>query len=112
MDEPELVRDLVAKLMDAVEASLESSPAVRAALDELVRQGFEPRLILLADAAAPDAEADGAEEPADDADEAEVDDEAELEGPAEPRDPHDLRYGLTPHDREFLRTVRIRPESS
>src|SRR4029450_11639600 len=47
MDERDVVRDLVAKLIEAVEASLDGSPAVRDALDELVRNGFEPRLILL-----------------------------------------------------------------
>jgi len=112
MDEPDPVRDLVAKLMDAVEASLESSAAVREALDELVRQGFEPRLILLADASARDTETEDAA--ADEADEAEPDDD-EIESAPEPRDPHelhDLHDGLTARDREFLRTVRIRPESS
>ena len=52
MDERDVVRDLVSKLIEAVEASLDGSPAVREALDELVRNGFEPRLILLADATA------------------------------------------------------------
>ena len=52
MDERDVVRDLVAKLIEAVEASLDGSPAVREALDELVRNGFEPRLIFLADASA------------------------------------------------------------
>ena len=47
MDERDVVRDLVSKLIEAVEASLDGSPAVREALDELVRNGFEPRLILL-----------------------------------------------------------------
>ena len=42
MDERDVVRDLVAKLIEAVEASLDGSPAVREALDELVRNGFEP----------------------------------------------------------------------
>ena len=52
MDERDVVRDLVAKLIEAVEASLDGSAAVREALDELVRSGYEPRIILLADAAA------------------------------------------------------------
>ena len=46
MDERDVVRDLVAKLMEAVEASLDGSPAVREALDELARAGFDPRLIV------------------------------------------------------------------
>src|SRR5262247_3278477 len=65
MDEREVVRDLVAKLIEAVEASLDSSPAVREALDELVRNGFEPRLILLADATARSSDADEATAEAD-----------------------------------------------
>ena len=117
MDERDVVRDLVAKLIEAVEASLDGSPAVREALDELVRNGFEPRLILLADAAARSSDADdvagaAAEGPeatdgergsdAPDAEEAAEDDLEEA---------GDLRYELTKVDRDFLRTVRIRPES-
>src|SRR5262249_21299987 len=113
MDERDVVRDLVAKLIEAVEASLDSSPAVREALDELVRNGFEPRLILLADAGSRSADGDEesatgeAREASDghrvaDAEEA-VDEDREEE--------RDLQYELTKLDRDFLRTVRIRPES-
>ena len=59
MDERDVVRDLVAKLIEAVEASLDGSTAVREALDELVRSGYEPRIILLADAAPRGGESDG-----------------------------------------------------
>src|SRR5262245_40655570 len=107
MDERDVVRDLVAKLIEAVEASLDSSPAVREALDELVRNGFEPRLILLADAAARTSdgdEADGGADEALDHDAADADDDAEEET-------RDLRYELTKLDQDFLRTVRIRPET-
>ena len=111
MDERDVVRDLVAKLIEAVEASLDGSPAVREALDELVRNGFEPRLILLADASA---QGSGADEGVDGA--ADV----ALEGDREPVDEaaddeldeaRDLRYEMTKLDRDFLRTVRIQPES-
>jgi hypothetical protein len=112
MDERDVVRDLVAKLIEAVEASLDSSPAVREALDELVRNGFEPRLILLADAAARSTDADeeaAAEGPeASDGDRSADADEAGDEDLEEARD---LQYELTKLDRDFLRTVRIRPES-
>jgi hypothetical protein len=115
MDERDVVRDLVAKLIEAVEASLDTSPAVREALDELVRNGFEPRLILLADAAVrasgADDATDGAADEALDATDgdraaaaADADDDAEEEA-------RDLRYELTKLDQDFLRTVRIRPES-
>ena len=115
MDERDVVRYLVAKLIEAVEASLDGSPAVREALDELVRNGFEPRLILLADAAA---RSRGADETTDEAtDEApEVTDGARGPDAGEVaeddlEEARDLRYELTKLDRDFLRTVRIQPES-
>ena len=43
MDERDVVRDLVAKLIEAVEASLDGSPAVRGALDDERRQGRDQR---------------------------------------------------------------------
>jgi hypothetical protein len=111
MDERDVVRDLVAKLIEAVEASLDGSPAVREALDELVRNGFEPRLILLADATA---RSNGAEETAEETPEATDADRGSDGGEAAEDDleeAHDLRYELTKLDRDFLRTVRIQPES-
>ena len=113
MDERDVVRDLVAKLIEAVEASLDSSDAVRNALDELVRSGYEPRLILLADAARASASedtteaADGTgEEAADEDPRAAVEDASEDDG----EEAEDLRYELTKLDRDFLRMVRIRSE--
>ena len=111
MDERDVVRDLVAKLIEAVEASLDGSPAVREALDELVRNGFEPRLILLADAAA---RSNSAEETVEEASEAIDADRGSDVGEAAEDDleeARDLRYELTKLDRDFLRTVRIQPES-
>ena len=115
MDERDVVRDLVAKLIEAVEASLDGSPAVREALDELVRNGFEPRLILLADATArsnseePAGEAPEATDATDAADADRGSDVGEAEDDVE--EVRDLRYELTKLDRDFLRTVRIQPES-
>jgi len=112
MDDRDVVRDLVAKLIEAVEASLDSSPAVREALDELVRSGFEPRLILLADAtpraSSVDEGDDGATDQAPDADRG-----ADTEDGADDdlEESRDLDYEMTKLDRDFLRTVRIRPES-
>jgi hypothetical protein len=111
MDERDVVRDLVAKLIVAVEASLDGAVAVREALDELVRHGFEPRLIVLADATA---RADDTREDADAAGEvSEADHAADVGGATEddPEEAPDLHYGLTKLDHDFLRTVRIRPES-
>ena len=113
MDERDVVRDLVAKLIEAVEASLDGSPAVRDALDELVRNGFEPRLILLADATV---RASGGDEGADDEDasgtaEAEPGADGGDAGEDDLEEARDLRYEMTKLDRDFLRTVRIQPES-
>jgi hypothetical protein len=113
MDERDVVRDLVAKLIEAVEASLDGSPAVRDALDELVRNGFEPRLILLADATARSSSGD---ESADDEDasgtvEAEPGADSGEAGEDDLDEARDLRYEMTKLDRDFLRTVRIQPES-
>ena len=114
MDERDVVRDLVAKLIEAVEASLAGSPAVREALDELVRNGFEPRLILLADAAARSSASEDEAAVDDDAPEASDEDRgADAEDAAEDdlEEARDLRYEMTKLDRDFLRTVRIQPES-
>src|SRR5262245_16663460 len=111
MDERDVVRDLVAKLIDAAEASLDGSPAVREVLDELVRNGFEPRLILLADATARSSQAD---EDADGPDDEAVEERGADAGESAeetPDEARDLHYGLTKLDHDFLRTVRIRPES-
>jgi hypothetical protein len=113
MDDRDVVRDLVAKLIEAVEASLDGSPAVRDALDELVRNGFEPRLILLADATARSSSSD---ESADDEDTsataaAEPGADAGDGGEDDLEEARDLRYEMTKLDRDFLRTVRIQPES-
>jgi hypothetical protein len=111
MDERDVVRDLVAKLMEAVEASLDGSPAVREAMDELVRNGYVPRLILLADASARTADQD-ADAPSDGAEPEQM--EASLNGEVsddESEEARDLRYELTKLDQDFLRTVRIQPES-
>jgi hypothetical protein len=114
MDERDVVRDLVAKLMEAVEASLDGSPAVREAMDELVRNGYVPRLILLADASARAVDADEDAEAPNDAAEPEHADatlDAGESSEDESEDARDLRYELTKLDRDFLRTVRIQPES-
>jgi len=114
MDERDVVRDLVAKLIEAVEASLDGSPAVREALDELVRNGFEPRLILLADATARSNSAEETAEEASEATDATGADRGSDVGEAAEDDleeARDLRYELTKLDRDFLRTVRIQPES-
>jgi hypothetical protein len=111
MDERDVVRDLVAKLMEAVETSLDGSAAVREALDELVRNGYEPRLILLADATARAGDADEGADPAAEAPEANHGPDAGEAAEDDPEEARDLHYELTKLDRDFLRTVRIRPES-
>jgi hypothetical protein len=110
MDERDVVRDLVAKLIEAVEASLDGSAAVREALDELVRSGYEPRLILLADAAPRAGESDDDADPAEEASEADHRPDVDEAVEEDSEEAADLRYELTKLDRDFLRTVRIRSE--
>jgi hypothetical protein len=100
------IRDLMARLMQAVEASLATSDAVRQALGELLRQGYEARLFFVANAGSADGEdADAG------TDEAPADEEAwvarEVGGV---EDEADLTSELTRLDRDFLRSVQINPE--
>lgn len=109
MEENEAVRSLMTRLMEAVEASLSSSTAVRDALAELVRNGYEARLFFVANA-----ESESASGPDDDADDptAPDDDEPsmlhEIGALAEDREPS---LELTKLDRDFLRSLNIRPET-
>jgi hypothetical protein len=100
------IRGLMARLMQAVEASLATSDAVRQALAELLRQGYEARLFFVANAGS----ADGGDADAD-TDEAPADEEAwvahEIGGV---EDEADLTSELTRLDRDFLRSVQISPE--
>ncbi len=110
MDERQVVRDLVTKLMEAVEASLDGSPSVREALQEIVRNGFEPRLILLADAEARGADA-GRSADSETDDDPEDDELAGLTSPDGEPERAGILEELTSTDRDFLRAVRIRPDS-
>jgi len=118
MDKDDAIRDLMAKLMRAVEDSLSTSAAVRDALADLVRQGYEARLFFVANAESPDGEsAEGEAE----AVEVELDgDEVSDEDEAEPRvvreigavpDSSEVSFELTKLDRDFLKSLHIRPES-
>jgi hypothetical protein len=111
MDERDVVRDLVAKLLEAVEASLDGSAAVREVLDQLVRNGYEPRLILLADAAPRTADSDEDADAATESSESDHDSDAVDAAEEDLEDSRDLSHELTRLDQDFLRTVRIRPES-
>ena len=109
MERDEEIRDLMAKLMQAVEASLSTSAAVREALAELVRQGYEARLFFVANAEGDPASDDGASDDGEDAS-----DEEELvvhEIGAAP-EAGDLSFELTRLDCQFLKSVHIRPESA
>jgi hypothetical protein len=112
MDGHDVVKDLMAKLMAAVEATLQGSTSVRDALAELGRQGYGARLFFVANAEPPDDDADG--------DDADSDSEGEERpsllgepvlrdvtvGPDEP----ELRFDLTKRDRDFLKSLHIRPD--
>ena len=109
----EAVRDLMAKLMQAVEASLATSSAVRDALADLVRNGYEARLFFVANAESAEETdaADSTSEP--DSDSIEETDEDETyvvrEVGATP-ETADLRFELTKLDQAFLKSLLIRPE--
>lgn len=122
MDKDEAIRDLMTKLMRAVEDSLSTSAAVRDALAELVRQGYEARLFFVANAESPDEEgSDGADGEAEaievevDGAEASDEDQAHLhvvrEIGAVP-DSSEISFELTKLDRDFLKSLHIRPENA
>ena len=115
MEDSDVVRDLMAKLMEAVEASLSSSGAVREALAELVQNGYEAKLFFVANAES----ADGADDEDEDGDaSAELRNDADEEENAlavreigATAEDGELEFGLTKLDQDFLRSVKIRPES-
>ena len=109
MERDEEIRDLMAKLMQAVEASLSTSAAVREALAELVRQGYEARLFFVANAegdAASDADA------SDDGEDASDEEELVVHEIGAAPETGDLSFELTRLDCQFLKSVHIRPESA
>src|SRR5262249_45283669 len=111
MDRSDDVKDLMARLMAAVEATLRGSTAVRDALAELGRQGFEARLFFVANAESPDAE--GADDPESDAEEADLSSflgEPVLREASAAADESELRFDLTKRDRDFLKSLHIRPD--
>jgi hypothetical protein len=123
MQRDDEIRDLMGKLMEAVEASLSTSTEVRAALADLVRNGYEARLFFVANAEAPEAESaengnglersesedDGSsEESASAGDEEETYVVREIGAVA---DGGDVRFELTKLDRDFLKSLHIRPEN-
>ena len=120
MDKDDAIRDLMAKLMQAVESSLSTSSEVREALAELVRNGYEARLFFVANAESAD-QADG-EEGADGAEEGDGDGASGQEGEEEETyvvreigaapETADLRFELTKLDRDFLKSLHIRPENA
>jgi hypothetical protein len=118
MDQDEAIRDLMTRLMQAVEDSLSTSATVRDALAELVKNGYEARLFFVANAESADAadSADGEtaeDEP--DGDELEVEVEVDAEScvvheiGAAP-DGGDLTFELTKLDKDFLKSVHLRLE--
>ncbi len=108
MEDDAAVRDLMAKLMAAVEVSLAGSVAVREALAELGRQGYEARLFFVANAESQD-DGDGEEHDGD----VDAEDEAPVLREIGPfADDGDLRSDLTKLDRDFLKSLHIRPEGA
>jgi hypothetical protein len=104
MGDKDEVRDLMTKLMRAVEASLSSSTAVRDALAELVRNGYEARLFFVANADSAGASEEGSGE-------VEEDEAPVLREIGAVIDDGDLSAELTKHDCDFLKSLNIRLES-
>src|SRR5262245_13806420 len=120
MDKDDAIRDLMSKLMQAVESSLSTSSEVRDALADLVRNGYEARLFFVANAeSADETDGEGDVDGAEDGDGAGGDDEDEEEPAtyvvreigAAP-ETGDLRFELTKLDRDFLKSLHIRPENA
>lgn len=117
MRDEEAIRELMAKLMRAVEASIATSAAVREALAELVRNGYEARLFFVANAESAESDEDEASAETEGAEEAETAEAvAEADGAHVEREigavPEggDLRFELTKLDRDFLKSLHIRPD--
>lgn len=81
MSERSEIRGLIAKLMQAIEASISSSEAVRDAIQELAQRGYEPKMFFVANA-------EGKEE----------------EGTIRSGE---LKFELSQLDRDFLRSILI-----
>ena len=96
MARDEHIQELMTKLIRAIESSLAASDAVRETMKELVRQGYDTRLIFVANAENQAVEANY-DSPA-------VFEEGSLQETA------DLRFELTSTDRDFLRSLSITPE--
>src|SRR3990170_1842682 len=111
MDRDDAIRDLMTKLMQAVEASLSTSSEVREALAELVRNGYEARLFFVANTES--AERGEGEEELDaagsEASEAEEEETYVVREIGALPDTSDLRFELTKLDRDFLKSLHIRP---
>lgn len=111
MDRDDVVKELMAKLMAAVEATLQGSTPVRDALAELGREGYGARLFFVANAEPP-ADGDGDDADPDSEDEAPPSLLAEpvLRDVSSAPDDPELDFDLTKRDRDFLKSVHIRPD--
>ena len=117
MDRDDAIRDLMTKLMQAVEASLSTSSEVRDALAELVRNGYEARLFFVANDESDERgegeeELDAAAADGSEASEAEEEETYVVREIGALPDTSDLRFELTKLDRDFLKSLHIRPENA
>jgi hypothetical protein len=129
MANEDAVRELMARLMEAVEASLAGSAPVREALEALAREGYEPKLFFVANAGD---DGDGPDEDGEEGSDGDADADAEESsrlgldmsarwslrsrppaGDGDARDEDEPPTAdLTSLDRDFLRSVRIRSDDA
>jgi|SRR3990172_562240 len=109
MARDEHIQELMAKLIRAIESSLAASDAVRDAMKELVQQGYDTRLIFVANAESGSAESPS-QPPA-------VFEQASLQEQGTLQDDEllpdaELQFEMTATDRDFLRSLAIDPDDT
>jgi hypothetical protein len=110
MDNEDAIRELIAKLMQAVEASISTSSAVREALAELGRNGYEARLFFVANAESAD-EDEGGDDGGDSGEDGDQEEAPVAHEIGAAPEGGDLRFELTKLDHDFLKSLHIRPET-
>ena len=109
MARDEHIQELMAKLIRAIESSLAASDAVREAMKELVQQGYDTRLIFVANAENQSAESPS--QPPAVFEQGSLQEQGALQDD-EPLPEIELQFEMTSTDRDFLRSLAINPDDS